>query len=59
VHNPNQGTIVLEDWYLRENSAYYHCPTGPELQDSGLEVIPYTFNDAPTIRRVIDLASME
>jgi hypothetical protein len=29
------------------------------LQDSGLEVIPYTFNDAPTMRRVIDLASME
>jgi glycerophosphoryl diester phosphodiesterase len=27
----------------------------PELQDSGLKVIPYTINDAPTMQRVIDL----
>jgi glycerophosphoryl diester phosphodiesterase len=55
VHDPNQGTVVSEDWYLRENPAYYHGPTVPELQDSGLKVIPYTINDAPTMQRVIDL----
>jgi glycerophosphoryl diester phosphodiesterase len=54
VHDPKQDTIVSEDWYLRENPAYYHCPTVRELQDSGLKVIPYTINDAPTMRRVID-----
>jgi glycerophosphoryl diester phosphodiesterase len=55
VHDPNQGTVVSEDWHLRENPAYYHGPTVPELQDSGLKVIPYTINDAPTMQRVIDL----
>jgi glycerophosphoryl diester phosphodiesterase len=55
VHDPNQGTVVSENWYLRENPAYYHGPTVPELQGSGLKVIPYTINDAPTMERVIDL----
>jgi glycerophosphoryl diester phosphodiesterase len=27
----------------------------PELQDSGLKIIPYTINDAPKMQRVIDL----
>jgi glycerophosphoryl diester phosphodiesterase len=55
VHDPNQGTVVSEDWYLREDPAYYHGPTVPELQDSGLKVIPYTINDEQTMQRVIDL----
>jgi glycerophosphoryl diester phosphodiesterase len=55
VHDPNQGTVVSDDWYLRENPAYYHGPTVPELQDSGLKVIPYTINDEQTMQRVIDL----
>jgi glycerophosphoryl diester phosphodiesterase len=55
VHDPNQGMVVSEDWYLREYPAYYHGPTVPELQAYGLEVIPYTINDEPTMQRVIDL----
>ena len=55
MHDPNQGTVASEDWYLRENPAYYHGPKVPELQDSGLKVIPYTINDEPTMQRVIDL----
>jgi glycerophosphoryl diester phosphodiesterase len=55
VHDPNQDTVVSEDWYLREDPAYYHGPTVPELQDSGLKVIPYTINDEQTMQRVIDL----
>jgi glycerophosphoryl diester phosphodiesterase len=55
VHDPDQGTVVSEDWYLREDPAYYHGPTVPELQDSGLKVVPYTINDEPTMQRVIDL----
>jgi glycerophosphoryl diester phosphodiesterase len=55
VHDPNQGTVVSDDWYLREDPAYFHGPTVPELQDSGLKVIPYTINDEQTMQRVIDL----
>jgi glycerophosphoryl diester phosphodiesterase len=55
VHDPDQGTVVSDDWYLREDPAYYHGPTVPELQSQGLKVIPYTINDEPTMQRVIDL----
>jgi glycerophosphoryl diester phosphodiesterase len=55
VHDPNQDTIVSDDWYLREDPAYYHGSTVPELQDSGLKVIPYTINDEQTMQRDIDL----
>jgi glycerophosphoryl diester phosphodiesterase len=55
VHDPNQGTVESEDWYLRENSLYYHGPAVPELQAQGLKVIPYTINDEATMQRVIDL----
>ena len=55
VHDPNQGTVVSEDWYLRENPAYYHGPTVSGLHAQGLKVIPYTINDEPTMQRGIDL----
>jgi glycerophosphoryl diester phosphodiesterase len=55
AHEPNQGTVVSEDWYLRENPAYYHGPRVPELQSQDLKVIPYTINDEQTMQRVIDL----
>jgi len=55
VHDPDQGTVVSEDWYLRENPLYYHGPTVPELQAQGLKVVPYTIDDAPTMQRLIDL----
>jgi glycerophosphoryl diester phosphodiesterase len=55
VHDPNQGTVVSADWYLREDPAYYHGPTVPELQAQGIKVVPYTINDEPTMQRVIDL----
>ena len=29
VHDPDQGTVVSEDWYLREDPAYFHGPTVP------------------------------
>ena len=55
VHDPHQGTVVSDDWYLRENPAYYHGPPVPGLQAQGLKVIPYTINDEATMQRVIDL----
>ena len=55
MHDPDQGTVVSEDWYLRENPLYYHGPTVPELQAQGLKAIPYTINDETTMQRAIDL----
>ncbi len=56
VHDPDQGTIASDDWYLRQNPAYFHGPRVPVLQRSyGLKVVPYTVNDAAVMQRVIDL----
>jgi glycerophosphoryl diester phosphodiesterase len=55
VHDPDQGTVESEDWYLREDPAYYHGPEVAELQAQGLKVIPYTINDEATMQRVIEL----
>ncbi|GGS33308.1 hypothetical protein GCM10010171_29340 [Actinokineospora fastidiosa] len=55
VHDPNQGTVASEDWYLRENPAYFHGPTVAELQRKGVKVVPYTVNDEATMQRLIAL----
>ncbi|WP_433366984.1 glycerophosphodiester phosphodiesterase family protein [Actinoplanes sp. CA-142083] len=56
VHDPNQGTVVSDDWYLRQNPAYFFGPTAPVLEKKyDLKVVPYTVNDEATMQRVIDL----
>ncbi|MCY1142440.1 glycerophosphodiester phosphodiesterase family protein [Actinoplanes sp. Pm04-4] len=56
VHDPAQGTVANDDWYLRQNPAYFHGPVVAKLQDRyDLKVVPYTVNDAATMQRVIDL----
>ncbi|WP_328476082.1 glycerophosphodiester phosphodiesterase family protein [Actinoplanes sp. NBC_00393] len=56
VHDPEQGTVASDDWYLRENPAYFHGPEVSVLQRRyGLKVVPYTINDAAVMQRVIDL----
>jgi glycerophosphoryl diester phosphodiesterase len=56
VHDPAQGTVRSTDWYLREDPAYFHGPTVPELQRwYGLKVVPYTVDDPAVMQRVIDL----
>ncbi|MBL7262108.1 glycerophosphodiester phosphodiesterase family protein [Paractinoplanes lichenicola] len=56
VHDPAQATVANDDWYLRQNPAYFHGPVVAKLQDRyDLKVVPYTVNDAPTMQRVLDL----
>ncbi|WP_267463893.1 glycerophosphodiester phosphodiesterase family protein [Actinokineospora iranica] len=55
VHDPNQSTVDNEDWYLRQNPAYFHAPDVQGLHRKHLKVIPYTVNDEPTMNRVITL----
>jgi glycerophosphoryl diester phosphodiesterase len=56
VHDPNLGHVVSDDWYLKEDPAYFHGPEVPVLQRRHrLEVVPYTINDEATMQRVIDL----
>ncbi|HCT79414.1 MAG TPA: hypothetical protein DGG94_05030 [Micromonosporaceae bacterium] len=56
VHDPAQSVVPSDDWYLRQNPAYFHGPTVEILQNRyGLKVIPYTVNDPATIERVIKL----
>jgi glycerophosphoryl diester phosphodiesterase len=44
------------DWYLRQDPAYFHGPTVPELQRRyDLKVVPYTVDDPTVMQRVIDL----
>jgi glycerophosphoryl diester phosphodiesterase len=56
VHDPEQPVVASEDWYLRQNPAYFHGPRVAVLQDRyDLEVVPYTVNDAALMQRNIDL----
>jgi glycerophosphoryl diester phosphodiesterase len=55
VHDPNLGHVASDDWYLKEDPAYFHGPPVPGLHAQGLDVIPYTVNDEATMQRVIDL----
>lgn len=56
VHDPAQGTVVSDDWYLRQNPAYFHGPTVDVLhRRDGLKVVPYTIDDEPTMDRAIAL----
>ena len=56
MHDADQGTVAADDWYLRQNPAYFHGPAVPVLQRRyGLKVVPYTVNDAAVMQRVIDL----
>jgi glycerophosphoryl diester phosphodiesterase len=56
VHDPDQGTVASDDWYLRQDPAYFHGPRVPVLQRRyDLKVVPYTVNDAAVMQRVIDL----
>ncbi|WP_230860130.1 glycerophosphodiester phosphodiesterase family protein [Actinoplanes aureus] len=56
VHDPQQPVVASDDWYLRQNPAYFHGPRVRELQTRyRLKVVPYTVNDATIMQRVIDL----
>lgn len=55
VHDPQQGTVDSDDWYVRENPAYFHGPEIDELHRMGIAVVPYTINDESTMQRLIDL----
>jgi glycerophosphoryl diester phosphodiesterase len=55
VHDPDQGTVTSDDWYLKENPEYFHGPPVAGLHAAGLRVIPYTIDDEPTMDRVIGL----
>ena len=55
VHDPDQVTVGSEDWYLRQDPAYFHGPEVAGLQEQGLKVVPYTVNDEATMERVMDL----
>ncbi|MFC4997885.1 glycerophosphodiester phosphodiesterase family protein [Dactylosporangium cerinum] len=56
VHDPAQGTVVSDDWYLRQDPSYFHGPTVDVLhRRDGLKVVPYTVDDEATMDRVIAL----
>jgi glycerophosphoryl diester phosphodiesterase len=56
VHDPAQGTVVSDDWYLRQDPTYFHGPTVDVLhRRDGLKVVPYTVDDEATMDRVIAL----
>ncbi len=56
VHDPQQPVAASDDWYLRQNPAYFHGPRVSTLQTRHqLKVVPYTVNDAAIMQRVIDL----
>ncbi|WP_425323593.1 glycerophosphodiester phosphodiesterase family protein [Haloactinopolyspora alba] len=55
VHDPDQGEVESDDWYLRESPDYYHGPGIDELHRMNLDVVPYTVNDQATMQRLIDL----
>jgi glycerophosphoryl diester phosphodiesterase len=56
VHDPAQGTVAAEDWYLRQDPAYFHGPRVPVLHRTyGLKGVPYTVDDPAIMQRVIDL----
>ncbi|MET7418915.1 glycerophosphodiester phosphodiesterase family protein [Dactylosporangium sp. NPDC005555] len=56
VHDPAQGTVVSDDWYLRQDPSYFHGPTIDVLhRRDGLKVVPYTIDDEPTMDRAITL----
>jgi len=52
---PNQGTVASDDWYAKEDPAYFHGPDVLRLHRWHLAVIPYTINRESTMERVIDL----
>lgn len=52
VHDPGQGTVVSNDWYLKENPLYFHGPAIPDLK---LKVIPYTVDNEAIMERLIGL----
>lgn len=55
VHDPEQGAVESEDWYLRQDPAYFHGPQIDRLHRMGLSVVPYTVNEAATMQRLVDL----
>ncbi len=55
VHDPNQGVVVSDDWYVKEDPAYFHGPDIAGLHAAGLKVVPYTINDEVLMDRVIAL----
>jgi glycerophosphoryl diester phosphodiesterase len=55
VHDPHQPTVVDDDWYVRQDPAYYHGPDVAGLHAQGLKVIPYTIDDPQLMQHVIDL----
>jgi glycerophosphoryl diester phosphodiesterase len=55
VHDPDQPTVVDDDWYIRQDPAYYHGPDVAGLHAQGLKVIPYTIDDPQLMQHVIDL----
>jgi glycerophosphoryl diester phosphodiesterase len=57
VHDPNQGTVISSDWYLKQSPTYFHGPTIDVLHQryGHLKVIPYTVDDEQTMQHVIDL----
>ncbi|WP_376778632.1 glycerophosphodiester phosphodiesterase family protein [Phytoactinopolyspora halotolerans] len=55
VHDPEQGSVSSDDWYAREDPAYFHGPEIERLHRMKLSVVPYTVNDEATMQRVIDL----
>jgi glycerophosphoryl diester phosphodiesterase len=55
VHDPRQGTVSSDDWYAKEDPAYFHGPDVSRLHRWHLAVIPYTINRESTMERVIDL----
>jgi glycerophosphoryl diester phosphodiesterase len=55
VHDPDQPTVVNDDWYIRQDPAYYHGPDVAGLHAQGLKVIPYTIDDPQLMQHVIDL----
>ena len=55
VHDPNQGTVVTDNFDIKEDPRNYHGPTVREIQRQGLRVVPYTIDDERLMQRVIDL----
>jgi glycerophosphoryl diester phosphodiesterase len=55
VHDPDPPTVVDDDWYIRQDPAYYHGPDVAGLRAQGLKVIPYTIDDPQLMQHVIDL----
>lgn len=55
VHDPDQVHVDSDDWYAKQDPAYFHGPTIDRLHRQGLSVVPYTINDADTMQHAIEL----